>query len=524
MRNLVLANGHFHTFNPSSPIAESAVIADGKFIAVGDSDEILVKYKSDAKVFDLQHMHVYPGITDAHIHLLDYGMSLSRVQCEADTRQECLDAVQARAEVTEPGKWVMGHGWNQNIWQPGVETKELLDKFSPQNPIYLTHKSLHSAWVNSSALSAAGISKTTNDPVNGRIERDESGNPTGILYEGAMKLVVDSTPQPSPEERIDALELSRKYLNAFGITSVHDFDSWECYESLKELEAANRLTLRTMKSIPYEKLDSVIKSGLKSDVGSDTLRISWLKLFSDGALGPQTAAMHAPYETLNTIGMLFLDSEEIIHIGQKAMANGISTAIHAIGDRANYEVINGYTRLCDKGFFDMTSLPPRIEHVQIIDPEDMARMAKIHVTASMQPIHAISDRFMAEKYWGARCENAYAWKSVLTAGNQIVFGSDAPVESPNPFWGLYAALTRLQLNNNGEETSWYPDQCLSPEEALFAYIRSPHLSSSWRNCLGMIMPGFMADLFIIPSDLLHIEPELIKDMKPSRTMFAGEWI
>ncbi len=524
MKTRLLINANIHTFNPSAPLAEAVAIKDGKFIAVGDKDSILSGFKTDVIIDDIQNMHVLPGITDAHIHLLNYGMSLTRVNCETDTRAKCLQAVADRVRETKAGHWVIGHGWNHNIWHLGNGTKEDLDAIAPRNPVYLSHKSLHSAWVNSSALREAGITANTSDPENGLIERDESGKPTGILYESAMRLVEDMIPDTSPKQRENALALAQQSLNSFGITSAHDFDTWDCYETLRQFEQASKLKLRIMKSIPFSELDNAITSGLKSGDGGGALRIGWLKLFSDGALGPQTAAMHRPYKDMNSNGLLFLDSMEIIRIGQKAMSNGISTAIHAIGDRANFEVMNGFSKLFSDGYFENLHLKPRIEHVQIIDPDDSIRMAKIGITASMQPIHAISDRLMADKFWGGRCRNAYAWKSIQDAGSLLIFGSDAPVESPNPFWGVYAALTRQPLEKGDEVSAWYPEQQLTIQESLQAYIRNPHIASSQDQHLGMIKNGYLADLFVISSDIYHIAAEDIRDMLPQRVMFNGDWI
>ena len=429
----------------------------------------------DAKISDLHGMTVLPAFTDSHIHMLEYGLSLRRVACETATMQECLQRVRERVEKTPEGKWILGHGWNHNIWTDGSPEKRLLDNFSPNNPIYLTHKSLHSGWANSAALNAAGISRNSPDPQDGLIGRYEDGEPNGLVYESAMRLVESAIPRPDEREREAALKAAQTELQRFGISAVHDFDNWDCYETLAKIEKDGDLKLRVVKNIPYPNLDQAIEAGIMSGKGSELLSFGWLKLFADGALGPQTAAMLSPYAGSESKGMLFIDSEVLMEIGQKAMPAGISLAVHAIGDRANREILNGYAQLREGGFTQLPFLKPRIEHVQLINPEDIPRLAQLDVTASMQPIHAVSDRDMADRYWEDRCANAYAWNSVLRSGANLIFGSDAPVESPNPFWGIFSAVSRSSIGTEAPRSAWTPHQRLKLNEALAAYIPQPRL-------------------------------------------------
>jgi len=245
---------------------------------------------------------------------------------------------------------------------------------------------------------------------------------------------------------------------------------------------------------------------------------------SDGALGPQTAAMLQSYNGSSSTGMLFLESEEIFEIGRKAMAAGISMAIHAIGDRANREVINGFEQLRGQGFFSPMDLKPRVEHVQIIQPEDVRRLAAVGITASMQPTHAVSDRDMADRYWGDRCDNAYAWKSVLDAGAVLIFGSDAPVESPNPFWGLKAALDRSAPANQPKRDSWYPQQALTINQALNAYIPAPQFAAGMGDRAGRLQNGFFADLIVLRENILELKPIDLSNLEPIGCMSSGKWI
>ena len=524
MDTLVLTNAHFHTFDPASPTAECVVIQEGKIIAAGNAREISPDTFPGAKVTDLGGQTVLPAFTDAHIHMLEYGLSLRRVACETATKAECIRRVREKANTTPSGKWVLGHGWNHNIWPDGAPDKIDLDGFSSENPVYLTHKSLHSAWVNTAALKAAGITRNSPNPAGGKIDRSSDGEPNGIFFEGAMSLVENAIPKPDIIERETALNAAQSALHRFGISSVHDFDGWDCYESLDKMETKRKLKLRVVKNIPFPNLDQAIEAGIKSGAGKEMLSFGWLKLFADGALGPQTAAMLAPYESTNSTGMLLLDNEDIIETGQKALTAGIGLAVHAIGDRANREVLNGYTQLYENQFFGKATLKPRIEHVQLIAQEDIHLLARLGVTASMQPIHAVSDRDMADRYWGDRRGKAYAWNSVLQTGAKLIFGSDAPVESPNPFWGIFAAVSRSSLGNETPRASWTPRQRISKNDALSAYITQPHLSAHPGQKSGRLQTGYTADLVVLPNDLFSIPIDEVASILPVAMMVAGEWV
>jgi predicted amidohydrolase YtcJ len=432
MQKRVLTNAQVHSFTQDDQPADTVVIEKGHISAIGKASEIIPQFNGSAKIEDLRQSILMPSFSDAHIHLLAYGLSLQRVNVETPTKRNCLDRIANCVKNTDPEKWIIGHGWNQNIWADGYGSIEDLDKLSTQHPIYLTHKSLHSGWANSYALEKAGINHHTPDPEGGTIQRNASGEPTGILLESAMRMVESVIPEPNVSERETAILEAQTALHRYGITAAHDFDPWSVYETLDDLHTKGKLTLRVTKGIPESFLDSAIEKKLKSGSGNDWIKIGWLKLFSDGALGPQTAAMISPYENSQSLGMLFLSREDVVAYGEKALPSGIGLAIHAIGDRANHEVLLAMSDLNKRGLLKMPALGSRIEHLQLIRGEDIQMFPALNVTASMQPIHAISDMDMADTYWGKRCVNSYAWRSVLQIGAQMIFGSDAPVESPHP--------------------------------------------------------------------------------------------
>jgi predicted amidohydrolase YtcJ len=503
-----------------------AILVDkNKILAIGQESDFSTLGDNHIKE-DLSGSFVLPGLTDAHIHLKHYSLSLDKLNCEVETLNECLRRIRHRVLETPKGKWILGHGWNQNEWADGFGTAQDLDEIAPHNPVYLTAKSLHAGWANTAALQAAGIHNNSPNPSDGILQRDQHGNLTGILFEGAMQLVYNAVPAPNISELATAIDRAQRNLWQMGVTSVHDFDQRDCFSALQTLRDSGNLNLRVLKSLPIKDLEHAIALGLRSGFGDDMLRIGSLKAFADGALGPHTAAMLAPYKNDPTNqGMLLIDAEEMFELGQKAVKNGLSLAVHAIGDRANHEMLNAFEQIRKyESSLDLpTDLRHRIEHVQLLHPDDIARLAKLDIIASMQPIHAISDMKMADDYWGSRSRYAYAWRSQIDNGARLAFGSDAPVESPNPFWGLAAAISRKRAGDTVEK-GWVPEQCLTLQEALSAYTSSPAYAAGMENRLGKLTPGFLADLIFLDKDPFKCNLETLRDLKPVAVMVDGKWV
>lgn len=526
---LILYHGQVYqrstTGQPGSRTA--LAVQDGKIAAVGSDAEILAQYGSRARQVDLNGAVVWPGLTDAHIHLEYYALGLQHVDCETDTLAECLRRVSVRAQEAAKDDWIIGHGWNQNIWPEGFGSAAMLDAVSGGHPVFLTSKSIHSAWINSRAMQIAGIAANTPDPPGGAIQRDAAANPTGILLEGAMGLVMQQIPQPTIHQLSEALLRAQENLWRMGITGVHDFDSAACFSALQLLHQSGKLKLRVIKNLQGEQLAHAAAMGLRTGFGDDFLRVGSLKFFADGALGPHTAAMLNSYKNSpeEMLGILLLEKDQVVEFGQQAVKAGFSLAIHAIGDRANREIIDAYTQL--RTFERQNGLPHyrhRIEHVQLLHPKDISRLASQHILASMQPIHATSDMQMADLYWGDRSQFAYAWNSIHQAGAALAFGSDAPVESPNPFFGLHAAVTRRRVDGTPGENGWYPEQRLSLETALAGFTTGAAYAGGMENTLGKLEPGFAADLIVLERDPFQIPPDELYSIQPSATMVAGEWV
>jgi len=520
----LLYNARIYTLEHAHPIASAVAIEHGRVLAVGETDDLLEEFDR-AEIQDMNGNTILPGLIDAHIHLQNYALSLQKVDCETDTLDECLRRIKEHVHSAQPGEWILGHGWNQNSWGAWPSAAHL-DKIVPQNPVYLTAKSLHAGWANSAALKLAGITSSSPDPVNGHLQRDEHGGLTGILLESAMELVNQAIPEPSIETIAEAIHAAQPILWRMGLTGVHDFDRRACFMALQQLHAQGALKLRVTKSIPLEALDHAVELGLRTGFGDDWLRIGSVKAFMDGALGPRTAAMLQPYlnEPENR-GILNMDAEELFEAGRRAVKGGLSMAVHAIGDRANHEVLDAFEQL--RRFERDQGLPPlrhRIEHVQVLHPDDAARLAELDVIASMQPIHATSDMRMADQYWGARAALSYAWQTQLEQGAILAFGSDAPVESPNPFLGLHAAITRQRADGSPGEEGWYPEQRLSLQQALEGFTLGPAYTAGMENRQGKLVPGYLADLIVLTQDPNVLPSSALLELEASATMIAGEWV
>lgn len=526
---LILTNARFYTLDAHHPRGNALAIENGRIQATGDAEELLARYPGPGTVEDLGGRVVLPGLTDAHIHLENYALSLQKLECELPSRQEVLRTVAEKARQTPPGEWILGHGWNQNSWSEGFGSATDLDAAAPDHPVYLTAKSLHAGWANSQALRRAEISASTPDPQDGRLGRLADGQPDGILYESAMGLVASAIPAPTETEIAAAIRKAQSSLWRMGLTGVHDFDRRRCFAALQSLHAAGELRLRVLKSLPLEDLPHAVAIGLQSGFGDDWLRIGSIKAFADGALGPHTAAMLQPYdEEPQNRGMLLLDAEELYEHGRLAVANGLSLAVHAIGDRANHEVLVALRQLRtfehEINSDRKAQLRHRIEHVQVIHPGDAGQLAELGVIASMQPIHAMSDMQMADRYWGPRAALSYAWRTQLQAGAHLAFGSDAPVESPNPWWGLHAAVTRQRRDGSPDPQGWYPEQKLSFQEALHAYTTGAAYAAGIEGKLGKLSAGYLADLIVMDEDPFKVEPGRLAQLAPTATMVGGEWV
>jgi predicted amidohydrolase YtcJ len=530
----LLVNGRIYTMDAECPQASALAISGERILAVGDDPTMgLGQRPSDllapgGKVLDLEGRCVLPGLTDSHIHFTWYALGMRHVDLVGATAlEEVLALVAARARDTAPGEWIQGRGWDQERWpERRFPTAADLDSVAPEHAVMLRAKSGHALVANSRALSLAGITAETPDPPGGRIGRDAEGHPDGMLFEGsAMMLVADLVPPPALEETEEALQRAFPDAWRVGLTSIHDVDGSPAFVAYQRLRARLELGLRVVKYLPLDTLDCALEVGLRAGLGDDWLRVGGVKIFTDGALGPCTAAMLTPYEGVGDrsgdTGVLTIDEDDLRQVVRKAVSGGLPLAVHAIGDRANRMTLDA---LADAGGVGTSGLRHRIEHVQLLHPDDIDRLAPLNIVASMQPIHATQDYEMADRYWGDRCATAYAWRSLLNAGALLAFGSDCPVEDLNPFLGIHAAVTRRRSDGSPGPEGWYPEQRLTVEEAVRAYTLGAAQAVGLEDRLGSLAPGKLADLVVLDRDIFACDPMEIAETQVLATMIGGKLV
>lgn len=524
--DVIYLNGLFFTMEPAAPEAAAVAVRSGRLVYVGEAAGAREALRGAGTVreIDLGGRRVVPGLTDAHIHFKWFAESLRAVDVETGTLEEAVARVRERAATAPAGQWITGTGWNHNVWGTGsLPNFQLLDRAAPRNPVALQAKSGHATWVNSLALERAGVRLDTPDPEGGKIVHGKDGLPSGILLENAMRLVQAVIPKPSRGELAAMMRDAQSAAHRMGLTGIHDFDNSLALEAFQELEARGELLLRVVKGIPHENLSAAIALGLRSGFGGERLTLGPVKMFADGALGPQTASMLAPYEGTWSTGIPTLTEEQIYEDAARANAAGIACAVHAIGDAACHVVLNAYQKVRET-VPGAAALRNRIEHVQLLHPGDIGRLAQWGIIASMQPVHATSDMVIAERHWGARCTGAYAWKSLLDAGTALAFGSDCPVEVADPLVGIHAAVTRRRADGSPGPDGWRPEQRLTVEQALRCYTRGAACAAGRETDLGSIAPGKLADFTVLDRDILAVEPHDIRSVKVSATVVGGTMV
>jgi predicted amidohydrolase YtcJ len=514
--------------DPHQPLASALAVRDGKFLAVGQAGDLETLAGPQTQVIDLKGQTVLPGLCDAHIHFSSYALSLQRIDLfEVPSLAEMQRRVAEKAAVTPPGQWLQGRGWNQNLWaEARFPTRYDLDQVAPNHPVLFPDKSGHAAIANSLALSRAGLTDATSDPSGGELGRDASGALTGLLLEEAIDLVRRAIEAPAEAELDEAVLHAQTVAHQLGLTSIHDLDGRQSFGAFQRLRLQDKLRLRAVSHVAMAELEHALGVGLRAGLGDGWLRTGGLKLFADGALGPRTAAMLAPYENEpDNYGIVVVDKEEMVELAGRASAAGLSTLVHAIGDRANHDVLDVFEEVRRQEAERGEPRPARrhrIEHVQVLHPDDLPRLAALDVIASMQPIHATQDMLLVDAYWGKRGALSYAWRSLLESGARLAFGSDAPVETPNPFVGIHAAVTRCRADGSPGREGWYPQQRLSVTEAVAAYTTGAAYAESWEHEVGNISLGKYADFIVPDRDIFTCEPVEIKDATVMMTVVGGE--
>jgi hypothetical protein len=517
--DLLIRNAHIWTGDPAAPYADAALVTGGRFAFVGAERDLNPPAGIDT--LDADGRLLVPGFTDGHAHLLGTGAAMRSVQLKGVASvAEAVRRVAERVAVTAQRGWVRGAGWDQNDW-PGARfpQRDDLDAVAPAHPVVLVHTSGHCSWVNGAALRAAGITAATPAPTGGAIDRDDSGEPTGILRDAAMRLVTDVAPNPTQPERIAAMRDAIAHAHSLGVTGVHAMDVGRGeLQAMHALHDSGALRLRIRAFLSAARLEEWFERNVQTGDGSEMLRIGGVKFFADGALGSLTAWMLEPYAGGDETGLALQPPDVLERQVRQCMERGLATAIHAIGDRANREVLDIIERARDLAPY----LPRRIEHAQLLAPGDVGRLAALGVTASVQPIHATQDMAKVDRAWGERGSGAYAFASLLAAGTNLAFGSDTPVETMDPIAGLHAAVTRC--NAAGEPPGgWRPEQRITAEAALRAYTRGCAAAVGEEATLGRIAAGCNADAVLLSRNILAERDEMaLLDTHADVTIVAGE--
>jgi len=521
---LVLINGKIWTGDPQSRFVEAVAIEGNRIVAAGTRDEAMRAAGTNAHTIDLRGRLAVPGFIDNHVHFIDGSFEISRVQLrDAATPQELARRIGEYAKKIGKGKWIIGGQWDHTLWNPpDLPTRQLIDALTPDNPVFVSRLDGHMALANSVALELAGITRASTDPPGGTIVRDAQGEPAGVLKDAAMGPVNDAIPSPSTEERERSARAGLAEAARVGVTAFCDMSGGEAYEDLRayqRLEKDGALTARVYLFTPIALYERLTQASIERGFGSDGLRIGALKGFADGSLGSGTAGFSEPFsDDPNNRGLMMKEVGDgsMAKWVRDADAHDLQVAIHAIGDKANDEILEIFESIPngrERRF--------RIEHAQHLSPSLIKRFADDRVVASMQPYHAIDDGRWAEKRIGhERGRWTYAFRALLDAGAMLTFGSDWTVAPLDPLLGIYAAVTRRTIDGKNPG-GWIPEQRITVEEALRCYTANNAWAMLMEKKIGKIAPGMLADVVVLSDDLFTIAPEKIGDVKVDMTIFDG---
>ncbi len=546
MSSSILYNGTIYTLDPSLPRAQALGIRDGRVVAIGSEGKVQAAMGGRAEPINLRGRAVIPALTDAHVHFVNYALARRNLRLDGVADFDAvLERVAAAAQQLPEGAWLLGGGWDHTLWGGRWPRAADLDALTPDRPALLVRKDGHSAWANSRALELAGIKDTTPNPPGGIIQREKK-QATGVLLENAIDLVRQHIPGTTQVDRLDAVRAAIVEAHSYGMAGVQippgltAGDGAQTLADLQVLRERGQLDLRCLVHIGLESLDYALRLGLRSGLGDRWLRIGGVKMFADGSLGSETAEMLTHYEGRRHFGTATMTDAALNAAVQRAIAGGIAVIIHAIGDAANRRVLDAIElaqsqlsvvnsplqettdglQTTDHG---LRTIPNRIEHAQIVHPQDIPRFAQLGVIASMQPIHATSDMDAANRLWGERCATAYAWRALQAAGATLAFGSDAPVEPINPWLGIHAAVTRQRPGGYPAE-GWYPQQRIDITSALRGFTVGAAIAAGASHEQGTLVPGMLADLAVLSADPFKISPSDLHAIQSEITIIEGDLV
>ena len=529
-------NATVHAMNPATgwtpqaqwhshdmPHPDAILTSDDRIVAVGDYQRLKDLAPLGTERTDLGGTYVLPGMGDGHIHSAMYSRSL----IEPDMRHctslasalEVLRPFVERGMADESITWIFGGQWNVNAWDvPELPDRYALDSVAPDIPVALGSLDWHTLWLNSKALQELGLDRTVKDPDGGEFVRDEHGELTGVIREAAAIPIRDGLMQSDVSGNIDDyLPLGQRELLKRGITSIHDIDGADCLYAYQKLRERGELDIRIHKVLRQEQVHDFIRRGIRTASGDEWISIGPLKLFADGALGSHTCHMSEAWPGTENHGMSVTSPQELDHWIGLAASAGIATAVHAIGDQATTEVLDAFAK--NQSIARVFGLRQRVEHAQYMKRSDVPRFRELGVTASMQPMHCTADIPMND-FLTERDLVAYGWNSLREAGAELVFGSDGPVEDPNPFQGIHAAITRTR--DGAPEGGWQPHERLPRAETVYYYTHAVARASYEENLKGCLAPGMLADFVSVDRDIFSEDAEAVKDTVVEATVVGAQ--
>jgi predicted amidohydrolase YtcJ len=526
--DLILLNGRIWTGSKKPVWAEALAVSGERILAIGSNAEVKKLADAKTRVIDLQGKLALPGFIDDHTHFIEGGFHLLSVDLrDAATPEIFAERIKNQAMKLPKGRWIRGGDWDHERWGGELPTKEWIDKFTADNPVFITRLDGHMGLANSAALKLASVTKETPAPTGGTIVKDpKTGEPTGIFKDDAMSLLYRVIPDETDAEYEEALKAALNYAASVGVTSVQDITGWRDYEVYKRFKNSNRLTVRVYARTPMSQWQRQAEIVKQQGAGDHWLRLGGLKAFMDGSLGSTTALFFEPFtDAPNTRGLMLeanTPEGKLKETMKEADLAGLQCSIHAIGDRANNLLLNYFAAIeKENGKRDRRF---RIEHAQHLLPSDIARFAQLGVIASMQPYHAADDGRWAEKRIGReRIKTTYAFRSLLDAGAVLTFGSDWFVAPLSPISGIHAAVTRQTIDGKNPQ-GWVPEQKISVEEALRAYTSAGAYAEFAENDKGTLEAGKLADLVVLSQDLFKINPHDIEKTKVVYTIVGGRLV
>ncbi len=548
--DLLLTNGVVYTVNSSQDIAEAIAVKGQSIVAVGTIKEITANYRATT-IIDLQGKAVYPGFIDSHAHLVSLGTMLMTLNLSG-TLSAGETATMVAEQIKKDGttRWVRGRGWDQNTWPvKRFPTADILDAVAPGTPVYLLRIDGHAVWVNSKVLKLAGVTRETKDPDGGTVIRDRKGEPTGVFIDNAIRLVESVLPPPTEQELTEAIQLASQTCIRNGLTEIHDMGvTSQMIRLYKKMIDSKSLSLRIYAAIdgPGETWEEYKKSGPEVDYRDHMLVVRAIKMYVDGSLGSRGAALVEPYsDDPTTRGLTLESASTLASVANEALQYGFQMVTHAIGDRGNAILLDTYETAFNAFPEKAKGARFRDEHAQVLDERDIPRFAALGVIPSMQQVHCTSDMRWAEARLGPkRIRGAYAWRSLLNTGVSIAAGSDSPVESPDPRYGFYAAVTRqdssgvpsswrdvvekFQLSSAGVvdtnqfSDGWYGQQRMTREEALRSFTIWGAYASFQEDFKGSIETGKLADFTIFSKDIMKIPVNEILTAEVEMTIIGGQ--